>query len=297
MHRTIGTARALYRRAPACILRAAPFTGTAASRGRLFATGAALVGSATALAIASCDSEAPSLDAASSQLHSAVGVYSANDPIEDRHVMKETARGDFIAAVFGEWPTAQSAFFQNFTLGTAPNCALTLLILRLPLLIRSADGHGGWQAAEFAQKRLTSVLQAELTHSLAKSTDQITAALTRTFLRLEREWLHQVKSAFDLGFGSCARTGACALVALVREDDLFVANAGDCRAVLGRRATSSNGSGANGAAAAAERGVLLMEAVALSNDHNAREPVEQAKLRALHPFEADIIKYVVLHCA
>eukprot|EP00953_Heterococcus_sp_UTEX-ZZ885_P010802 6291-Heterococcus_DN1.PRE.1 len=222
MHRTIGTARALYRRAPACILRATPCTGTAASRGRLFATGAALVGSATALAIASCDSEAPSLDAASSQLHSAVGVYSANDPIEDRHVMKETARGDFIAAVF--------------------------------------DGHGGWQAAEFAQKRLTSVLQAELTHSLAKSTDQITAALTRTFLRLEREWLHQVKSAFDLGFGSCARTGACALVALVREDDLFVANAGDCRAVLGRRATSSNGSGANGAAAAAERGVLLMEA-------------------------------------
>jgi hypothetical protein len=67
--------------------------------------------------------------------------------------------------------------------------------------------------------------------------------------------------------------------------------------VLGRRATSSNGSGANGAAAAAERGVLLMEAVALSNDHNAREPVEQAKLRALHPFEADIIKYVVLHYA
>jgi hypothetical protein len=117
MLRTLGvSASALYKRGPACILRAAPFAGSAASRGRLFATGAALVGSATALAIASCDAESPSLDAASSQLHSAVGVYSANDPIEDRHVMKETARGDFIAAVFGASPTAQSALLYDCSL-------------------------------------------------------------------------------------------------------------------------------------------------------------------------------------
>jgi hypothetical protein len=39
--------------------------------------------------------------------------------------------------------------------------------------------------------------------------------------------------------------------------------------------------------------MLLMEAVALTNDHIAREPVaEQTKLRALYLFKADIIKYV-----
>jgi pyruvate dehydrogenase phosphatase len=34
-----------------------------------------------------------------------------------------------------------------------------------------------------------------------------------------------------------------------------------------------------------DENVLLMEAVPLSNDHNTREPVEQAKLRRLHPNE------------
>ena len=59
---------------------------------------------------------------------------------------------------------------------------------------------------------------------------------------------------------------------------LYVANAGDCRAVLGRRAAAADGS-------PEDENVLLMEAVALSNDHNTREPVEQAKLRRLHPDE------------
>ncbi|KAG5175543.1 phosphatase 2C-like domain-containing protein [Tribonema minus] len=166
-----------------------------------------------------------------------IGEYNANDPIEDRHMVKETAKGDLLAAVF--------------------------------------DGHGGWQAADFAQKRLASVVQLELSNSLAQTPDQISGALSRAFLRVEREFLYQVQSAFELGFGDVARSGACALFAMIRGDNLFVANAGDCRAVLGRRA---------------EDGTARMEAVALSNDHNAREPAEQAKLRALHPTEEDIIR-------
>lgn len=172
--------------------------------------------------------------------------YNANGPIEDRYDVQESLRGDFFAAVY--------------------------------------DGHGGWQAAEFARKRLSVAAQTELNSSLAKTTEQIKGALTHAFLRVEREYLYRVKAAFDLGFGAVAKTGACAIMALIREDKLFVANAGDCRAVLARRRRQSPlgwGSGVGDGA---------VEVIALSNDHNAREKSEQEKLRRLHPSEEDIVK-------
>lgn len=174
--------------------------------------------------------------------------YNANGPIEDRHDVRESPRGDFFASVY--------------------------------------DGHGGWQCAEFARKRLNIAAQIELNNSLAKSPEQVKGALTHAFLRVEREYLYQVKAAFELGFGAVAKTGSCALMALVRDHKLYVANAGDCRAVLGRRRRVSalGGWGSGGG------GDGVMEAVALSNDHNAREKVEQEKLKRLHPSEEDIVK-------
>lgn len=111
---------------------------------------------------------------------------------------------------------------------------------------------------------------------------QVKGALTQAFLRVEREYLYQVKAAFELGFGAVARTGACAIMALVRDNRLFVANAGDCRAVLGRRRPSRRVGGWSAG------GSGDPEAVALSNDHNAKEQAEQAKLKKLHPFEGDV---------
>lgn len=182
--------------------------------------------------------------------------YNGNGPIEDRHDIRQSPRGDFFASVY--------------------------------------DGHGGWQAAELARKRLNIAAQAELKHSLADNPDQVKGALTQAFLRVEREYLYQVKAAFDLGFGAVARTGACAIMALVRDNHLFVANAGDCRAVLGRRCATKPARPARGwvrGGGENEEGEgegEAMEAVALSNDHNAREETEQAKLRMLHPFESDV---------
>ncbi|CAN0383577.1 unnamed protein product, partial [Ascophyllum nodosum] len=169
--------------------------------------------------------------------------YNGNGPIEDRHDIRQSPRGDFFASVY--------------------------------------DGHGGWQAAELARKRLNIVAQTELKNSLAVDPDQVQGALTQAFLRVEREYLYQVKTAFELGFGAVARTGACAIMALVRDDKLYVANAGDCRAVLGRRRRRTWGGGGGGAEG-------VSEAIALSNDHNARELTEQAKLRKLHPHEGDV---------
>lgn len=169
--------------------------------------------------------------------------YNGNGPIEDRHDIRQSPRGDFFASVY--------------------------------------DGHGGWQAAELARKRLNIAAQSELKHSLAENPEQVKGALTQSFMRVEREYLYQVKAAFELGFGAVARTGACAIMALVRDGHLYVANAGDCRAVLGRRTRVARGWVRGGKEE-------VMEAIALSNDHNAREETEQAKLRKLHPFEGDV---------
>lgn len=169
--------------------------------------------------------------------------YNGNGPIEDRHDIRQSPRGDFFASVY--------------------------------------DGHGGWQTAELARKRLNIIAQMELKNSLADDNDQIKSALTQAFLRVEREYLYMVKGAFDFGFGAVARTGACAIMALLRDDKLYVANAGDCRAVLGRRRRRAWGGGGVG-------GDGISEAIALSNDHNARELTEQAKLRKLHPLEGDV---------
>jgi pyruvate dehydrogenase phosphatase len=145
------------------------------------------------------------------------------------------------------------------------------------------DGHGGWQAADFAKNRFVSVLQKELHNGSATpettSVDPVALALSRSFLRLDREFLFQVKSAFEVGFGDVARAGACALVAMVTPGGrIYIANAGDCRAVLGRRANAGSG---------VSKG---LQAVPLSRDHNAREAEEQERLRVLHPFEEDIIR-------
>lgn len=62
--------------------------------------------------------------------------------------------------------------------------------------------------------------------------------------------------------------GACALTAVVRKRDVFVANTGDCRVVLGR----SLGQG-------------KWKALPLSVDQNAQNPEEVERLRAAHPGE------------
>lgn len=48
--------------------------------------------------------------------------------------------------------------------------------------------------------------------------------MVRAFERTDRAIIFRMYSAFEMGLGSVARVGACALVAMVRGNDLFVAN-------------------------------------------------------------------------
>lgn len=140
------------------------------------------------------------------------------------------------------------------------------------------DGHGGWQVSEFASKSIFDHLSRNMIDKnvdlIAEdfiNKDTISQLLIDTFAKVEIDYINSVSQTFKLGYGEVAKVGSCALVVLRNNNQLFVANCGDCRAVL---ATSENSS---------------LIATRLTNDHNAREPAEKEKLVREHPNELDVV--------
>ncbi|KAL6326571.1 hypothetical protein AAG906_008433 [Vitis piasezkii] len=82
------------------------------------------------------------------------------------------------------------------------------------------DGHGGAKAADFAAKNITKNVMAEVTK---KGDEGIEVAIKNGYLATDAEFLKE-----DVSGGSCCVT------ALIREGELHVSNAGDCRAVMSR---------------------------------------------------------------
>jgi pyruvate dehydrogenase phosphatase len=201
-------------------------------------------------------------------------VYPANDPIEDRHDVRELADGVVLAAVL--------------------------------------DGHGGWQASEFARRHLLDTVAEELENAAKEtaapgsapaapgsrafyrsvSTDAMSLAMRRAFGIVDASFLTSIRSAFDAGFGNVASVGACTLAAAVLPNAVVVANAGDCRAVLGRTSVGKPPAGARASGPGAWRVAgdgVYYSALPMSRDHNAREEYEKKRLAAEHPGESDIV--------
>ena len=72
-----------------------------------------------------------------------------------------------------------------------------------------------------------------------------------------------------------ATTGCCCLVGVIWRRTLYVANLGDCRAVLGHIGRFNR-----------------IVAKQLTNDHNVRIKEVRDELRALHPDDPNIVTYV-----
>lgn len=77
--------------------------------------------------------------------------------------------------------------------------------------------------------------------------------------------------------GGLSLSGACALLTYVLGDHVFVANAGDCRAVLGHCESNPDGTS-------------RWSAVALSHDHRLDNETEMKRLVTAHPDESDLTK-------
>uniref|UniRef100_A0A7R9UCV6 PPM-type phosphatase domain-containing protein n=2 Tax=Pinguiococcus pyrenoidosus TaxID=172671 RepID=A0A7R9UCV6_9STRA len=105
------------------------------------------------------------------------------------------------------------------------------------LVVGVLDGHGGWQVAEFVQENILKRLEQGLLESPATSLSQLVSSV---FQALDEEIARRVRSAFLMGFGQVAKVGACTLLCFVAEHRIVVANAGDCRVVLGRKASGAH---------------------------------------------------------
>ena len=200
-------------------------------------------------------------------------------------------------------PSLENTFIQaasTYEIAANDPCEDRHAVARLgddKLLAIVADGHGGWQCAQFVQTHLGPAITSELRHTTnPDDPHQIGAALSRAFERVDRDFIGRIRPAFQLGFGNVSSVGACALAAVVTRSHIIVANAGDCRAVLGRSMTAKQAAearqsfdGAGGDAVALVGGVSWVEATPLSEDHNSRQPREQAQLRIGHPGEDDVI--------
>ncbi|XP_076909607.1 putative protein phosphatase 2C 48 [Bidens hawaiensis] len=130
------------------------------------------------------------------------------------------------------------------------------------------DGHAGSEAARFINDHLFNNIKKYTSGSEEMSADIIRKAFLATeeeFLALvEREWLSNPRMA-------CV--GSCCLVGIICNGVLYIANAGDSRAVLGKE----------------DKSVNALKAVRLSEEHNASFESVREELKSLHPNDPNIV--------
>ena len=177
--------------------------------------------------------------------------YPANAPVEDRFDMRVSIRNNTNPSSHAQEPSSTgtqttpspSSSSSILTTGISTSSVVKDNIV----LVAVFDGHGGWQAAEHARRTMLAKVAAELEAVPNEATllnpTALGAILARTFVSVDTTFLDAIRPSFGLGFGSLAHVGACALAAIVTPQYIVVANAGDCRAVLGRVAMSVPTSG------------------------------------------------------
>ncbi|KAK9988557.1 hypothetical protein SO802_028796 [Lithocarpus litseifolius] len=172
--------------------------------------------------------------------------------------LKPHASGDYSIAVV----QANSSLEDQSQVFTSPSATY----------VGVYDGHGGPEASRFVNKRLFPYL-----HKFAKEQGGLSVdVIKKAFDATEEEFLHLVKRALPAR-PQIASVGSCCLVGAISNDELYVANLGDSRAVLGRRDSECKKN-----SVVAER---------LSNDHNVALEEVRKELEALHPDDSHIVVY------
>jgi serine/threonine protein phosphatase PrpC len=87
-------------------------------------------------------------------------------------------------------------------------------------------------------------------------------AIIKAFDKVEQEWTSFAKEGFIRGYPRMASVGSCALIALVIDDTLYIANCGDSKAMMLQSKSSHN-----------------YTALSLSKTFNANKLYEQERLQ------------------
>ncbi|TVU48002.1 hypothetical protein EJB05_07621, partial [Eragrostis curvula] len=138
-------------------------------------------------------------------------------------------------------------------------------------LVGVYDGHGGTEAARFVNARLFSLIQEFATENGGLSAD----VLTKAFGATEEEFLGVVQDSWQ-SRPRIMSVGSCCLVGAIEGGTLYVANLGDSRAVLGRRATNKG-----------RRNRVVAER--LSRDHNVADEDVRREVAEMHPDDSRIV--------
>ncbi|XP_052148672.1 probable protein phosphatase 2C 29 [Oryza glaberrima] len=143
-------------------------------------------------------------------------------------------------------------------------------------LVGVYDGHGGPEAARFVNKRLFSLIQEFAAQSGGISAEVLEKAFGETeeefVVSVQRSWPSQPR---------ILSVGSCCLVGAIEDGTLYVANLGDSRAVLGRRAAAG--------AAHGRKGKNRVVPERLSRDHNVADEDVRRELKELHPDDSHIV--------
>ncbi|GLU20101.1 hypothetical protein SLE2022_363160 [Rubroshorea leprosula] len=173
--------------------------------------------------------------------------------------LKPHASGDYSIAVV----QANSSLEDQGQVFTSPSATY----------IGVYDGHGGPEASRFITQHLFHFLHKFASEQGGLSADVISKAFSAT----EEEFLRLVKRLWP-SRPEIASVGSCCLVGAISNDDLYVANLGDSRAVLGRRVARNQ----SDTQVVAER---------LSTDHNVGVEEVRKEVEALHPDDSHIVVY------
>ncbi|KAI9168400.1 hypothetical protein H9P43_007772 [Blastocladiella emersonii ATCC 22665] len=165
----------------------------------------------------------------------------SNDPVEDRHVVARLGDDKLVLGVY--------------------------------------DGHAGWQCSDLLSK----VFHNYVARHLVTDPDRPLDALTKAFDEYDADLMAIPDKIKALGDGVSlemaqamlmpAMAGSVMVSSVVDGDKVYVAHAGDCRAVIGRRDARTG----------------AWTAVELTRDHDAENPGELARMRAEHPGEESTV--------
>lgn len=173
--------------------------------------------------------------------------------------LKPHASGDFSIAVV----QANSSLEDQSQVFTSPSATY----------VGVYDGHGGAEASRFVNAHLFSYL-----HKFSKEQGGLSSdVIKRAFSATEEDFIQLVKRSLPV-MPQIASVGSCCLVGAISEGELYVANLGDSRAVLGRRSFDG------------EKSSVIAER--LSTDHNVSCEQVRKEVESLHPDDQAVVVYI-----